>query len=57
MYFGHKYVETGPNSSHELATFLKYHIPLIKFFIHLNYLTKNKYKLTELTFKLYYQER
>ena len=26
MYFGHKHVETGPNCSHELATFLKYHI-------------------------------
>ena len=29
MYFGYKHVETGPNCSHELATFLKYHIPLI----------------------------
>ena len=29
MYFGHKRVETGPNCSHELATFLKYHMPLI----------------------------
>ena len=29
MYFGHKYVETGLNCSHELATFLKYHMPLI----------------------------
>ena len=28
MYFGHKLVETGPNCSHELATFLKYHMPL-----------------------------
>ena len=28
MYFGHKYVETGPNCSHELATFLKYHMSL-----------------------------
>ena len=26
-YFGHKHVETGPNCSHELATFLKYHVP------------------------------
>ena len=26
MYFGHKHVETGPNCSHELATFLKYHM-------------------------------
>ena len=23
MYFGHKHVETGPNCSHELSTFLK----------------------------------
>ena len=30
MYFGHKHVETGPNCSNELATFLKYHMPLIK---------------------------
>ena len=28
MYFGHKHVETGLNCSHELATFLKYHMPL-----------------------------
>ena len=28
MYFSHKRVETGPNCSHELATFLKYHMPL-----------------------------
>ena len=28
IYFGHKHVETGPNSSHELATFLKHHMPL-----------------------------
>ena len=28
MYYGHKHVETGPNCLHELATFLKYHIPL-----------------------------
>ena len=28
MYFGHQHVETGPNCSHELATFPKYHIPL-----------------------------
>ena len=28
MYFGHKHVETGPNCSCELATFLKYHMPL-----------------------------
>ena len=28
MYFGHKYVESGPNCSHEFATFLKYHMPL-----------------------------
>ena len=29
MYFGHKHVETELNCSHELATFLKYHIPSI----------------------------
>ena len=29
MYFGHKHVETGANRSHELVTFLKYHMPLI----------------------------
>ena len=29
MFFGYKYVETGPNCSHELATFLKYHMSLI----------------------------
>ena len=28
MYFGHKHVETGPNYSHELSTFLKYHMPV-----------------------------
>ena len=28
MYFDHKHVETGPNCSHELSTFLKYHMPL-----------------------------
>ena len=28
MFFGYKYVETGPNCSHELSTFLKYHMPL-----------------------------
>ena len=28
MYFGHKHVETRPNCSHKLATFLKYHMPL-----------------------------
>ena len=27
MYFGYKHVENGPNCSHELTTFLKYHIP------------------------------
>ena len=27
MYFRRKHVETGPNRSHELATFLKYYIP------------------------------
>ena len=28
MYFGHKHVETGPNCSHDLATFPKNHMPL-----------------------------
>ena len=28
MYFGHKHVETGPNYSYKLATFLKHHTPL-----------------------------
>ena len=28
MYFGHKNVETWPNCSHKLATYLKYHMPL-----------------------------
>ena len=28
IYFVHKYVETRPNCSHELTTFLKYHMPL-----------------------------
>ena len=32
MNFGHKHVETGPNFLHELATFLKYQIPLTKCF-------------------------
>ena len=27
MYFGRKRVQTGPNCSNELATFLKYHMP------------------------------
>ena len=30
MYFGHKHVETGPNYSYKLATFLNYHMPLKK---------------------------
>ena len=30
MYFGHKHVETGSSCSLELATFLKYHMPLRK---------------------------
>ena len=30
MYFGHKHVETEPNCLHELATFFKYHMPLIE---------------------------
>ena len=29
MYFGHKLVETGPNCSHELATFLKNQMTLM----------------------------
>ena len=29
MYFGRERVETGPSCLHELATFLKYHMPLI----------------------------
>ena len=33
MYFGHKYVETGPNYSHEFATFFKYHVPLRTLFM------------------------
>ena len=37
MYFGHKHVETGPNCSHELATFFKYHMPLRKVFMLLNF--------------------
>ena len=28
MYFGHKHVEIKPIFSHELATFLKYHMPI-----------------------------
>ena len=28
MHFEHKYIETEPSCSHELATFLKYHMPL-----------------------------
>ena len=28
MYFGHKHLETGLSCLHELATFLKYHMPL-----------------------------
>ena len=28
-YFGRKDVETGPSGSHELATFLKYHMTLM----------------------------
>ena len=31
MHFGHKHVETGPNCYYELATFLKYHMPLTIF--------------------------
>ena len=32
MYFGHKHVESGTNcSQEELATFLKYHKPLMTF--------------------------
>ena len=28
MYFEHKHVETGPSYSYDLATLLKYHMPL-----------------------------
>ena len=28
MYFGRERVEAGPSCLHELATFLKYHMPL-----------------------------
>ena len=28
MQFEHKLEETKPNGSHEVATFLKYHVPL-----------------------------
>ena len=28
MYFAHNHVETGPNYSHEIPNFLKYHMPL-----------------------------
>ena len=28
MYFGHKNVETGPNFSHKLTTFLMYYMAL-----------------------------
>ena len=28
MYFGHKHIELELNCSRELATFLKYHMPL-----------------------------
>ena len=28
--YGHKHIETGPDCSHELASFLKYYIPLKK---------------------------
>ena len=27
MYFADKHLETGANCSHELSTFLKYHMP------------------------------
>ena len=37
LYFGQKHIETGPNFSHELATFFKYHMLLI-------YMTKPKIK-------------
>ena len=33
MFFGCKHVETGPNCSHELITFLKYHMTLICIFL------------------------
>ena len=32
MYFVVKHVETGPSCSHELATFLKYHMTYMIFF-------------------------
>ena len=28
MYFAHKHLETGPNYSHEIPNFLKYHMGL-----------------------------
>ena len=28
MYFAQKHIETGPNCSHEIYNFLKYHMPL-----------------------------
>ena len=36
MYFGHKYVETEPNCSHELATFPKYQRALKQTILHSN---------------------
>ena len=32
MYFSQKHVETGPNCSDEIATFLKHHMPLMNFY-------------------------
>ena len=34
MYFRQKHVETGPNWSYRLATFLNYHMPLKVFLYH-----------------------
>ena len=51
VYFGHKHLETGPNYSYELATLLKYHMPLkliILIIDQINYISRNRVKGNEI---------
>ena len=52
MYFEHKHVETGANYSYELATLLKYHMPLkliILVIDQINYISRNYVRGNEIS--------
>ena len=51
MYIGHKHVEIGPNYSYELATLVKYHMPLkliILVIDQINYISRNHVRGNEI---------